>query len=85
MPTERTAQTYTVSLPPDLAQKAEALAQRDSRPMDELFREALNAYCTQNIHNSLLDLLVSGDKDLLILKQCKNTRILTSAEYVAST
>lgn len=35
---------YTISLPPELAQKAEALARRDSRTMSELFREAFRTY-----------------------------------------
>lgn len=42
--TTRTSKTYTISLPPDLASKAEFLAQRDSRSMSELFREAFRAY-----------------------------------------
>jgi hypothetical protein len=36
----RTSRVYTISLPPELARKAEALAKRDSRTMSELFREA---------------------------------------------
>ncbi len=38
--TARKSKVYTISLPPELAQRAEALAQRDSRTMSELFREA---------------------------------------------
>jgi CopG family transcriptional regulator/antitoxin EndoAI len=40
----RTSKTYTISLPPDLASKAEYLAKRDSRTMSELFREAFRNY-----------------------------------------
>ena len=42
--TSRTSKTYTISLPPDLASKAEFLARRDSRTMSELFREAFRNY-----------------------------------------
>jgi predicted transcriptional regulator len=45
--TSRTSKTYTISLPPDLASKAEFLARRDSRSMSELFREAFRAYYTR--------------------------------------
>lgn len=43
----RSSRVYTISLPPELAQKAEALAKRDSRSMSELFREAFRAYYSQ--------------------------------------
>jgi predicted DNA-binding protein len=43
----RSSRVYTISLPPELAQKAEALAKRDSRSMSELFREAFRAYYAQ--------------------------------------
>src|ERR1039458_4741078 len=36
--TARKSKVYTISLPPELARKAEALARRDSRTMSELFR-----------------------------------------------
>ena len=42
----RTSKTYTISLPPDLAAKADALAKLESRTMSELFREALRRYMT---------------------------------------
>ena len=45
--TSRISKTYTISLPPDLASKAEFLARRDSRSMSELFREAFRAYYTR--------------------------------------
>jgi CopG family transcriptional regulator/antitoxin EndoAI len=47
MPTARTSRVYTISLPAELAQKAEALAKRDSRTMSELFREAFRTYYAQ--------------------------------------
>ena len=44
MTASRTSKTYTISLPPELAAKAEYLARRDSRTMSELFREAFRNY-----------------------------------------
>ena len=49
----RTSRVYTISLPPELAQKAEALAKRDSRTMSELFREAFRAYYAQQARKTL--------------------------------
>ena len=31
------------------------------------------------------DLLISGDRDLLVLRQFEGTKIITPAQYVAST
>ena len=56
MPAPRTSRTYTISLPPDLAQKAEALAKRDSRTMSELFREAFRAYQAEDARKALLEI-----------------------------
>jgi metal-responsive CopG/Arc/MetJ family transcriptional regulator len=53
MGTARTSKVYTISLPPDLAQKAEALARRDSRTMSELFREAFRTYYAQQARRTL--------------------------------
>lgn len=52
----RTSRVYTISLPPELAQKAEALAKRDSRTMSELFREAFRAYYAQQARKTLEDI-----------------------------
>ena len=49
----RTSRVFTISLPPDLARKAEALAKRDSRTMSELFREAFRAYYAQQARRTL--------------------------------
>jgi CopG family transcriptional regulator/antitoxin EndoAI len=49
----RTSRVYTISLPPELAQKAEALAKRDSRTMSELFREAFRTYYAQQSRKTL--------------------------------
>lgn len=43
-----TVRVYTISLPLDLAQAAEALAKRDSCSIDELFREAFRFYSAQH-------------------------------------
>ena len=56
MATQRTSRVYTISLPPELAQKAEALARRDSRSMSELFREAFRSYYAQDARKSLMDI-----------------------------
>jgi CopG family transcriptional regulator/antitoxin EndoAI len=53
MATTRTSRVYTISLPPELALKAEALAKRDSRTMSELFREAFRAYYAQQARRTL--------------------------------
>jgi predicted transcriptional regulator len=54
--TARKSKVYTISLPPELAQKAEALAQRDSRTMSELFREAFRTYSVQQARRTLDEL-----------------------------
>ncbi len=53
MATTRTSRVYTISLPPELAKQAEALAKRDSRTMSELFREAFRAYSAQQARKTL--------------------------------
>lgn len=40
---ERKSRAYTISLPPDMAKQAEAIAKSESRTMSELFREAFRA------------------------------------------
>ena len=54
--TARKSKIYTISVPPELAQKAEALAQRDSRTMSELFREAFRTYSAQQARTTLDEL-----------------------------
>ena len=54
--TQRKSKVYTISLPPELAQKAEALAKRDSRTMSELFREAFRTYSAQQARLTLDEL-----------------------------
>jgi CopG family transcriptional regulator / antitoxin EndoAI len=50
---KRTSRVYTISLPPELASKAETLAKRDSRTMSELFREAFRSYYAQQARRTL--------------------------------
>jgi Arc/MetJ-type ribon-helix-helix transcriptional regulator len=40
----RTTKVYSISMPPDLARQAEALAKKENRTMSELMREALRRY-----------------------------------------
>jgi CopG family transcriptional regulator/antitoxin EndoAI len=54
--TVRKSKVYTISLPPELAQKAEALARRDSRTMSELFREAFRTYSQLQARRTLDEL-----------------------------
>jgi predicted transcriptional regulator len=56
MATQRISRVFTISLPPELAQKAEALARRDSRSMSELFREAFRCYYAQDARKSLMEI-----------------------------
>jgi len=43
-PKPRKSKVFTISLPPDLAKRAEAIAKSESRTMSELFRDAFRAY-----------------------------------------
>jgi len=54
--TARKSKVYTISLPPELAKRAEALARRDSRTMSELFREAFRTYSAQQARATLDEL-----------------------------
>jgi len=54
--TVRKSKVYTISLPPELARRAEALARRDSRTMSELFREAFRTYSAQQARSTLEEL-----------------------------
>jgi CopG family transcriptional regulator/antitoxin EndoAI len=54
-PKPRRSKVYTISLPPDLAARAEAIAKAESRTMSEVFREALRTYNAQRIPKWLED------------------------------
>jgi len=56
MGTSRTSRVYTISLPAELAKKAEALAKRDSRTISELFREAFRSYYAQQARRALAEI-----------------------------
>ena len=53
MASTRSSRVFTISLPAELAAKAEALAKRDSRSMSELFREAFRTYYAQQARRAL--------------------------------
>ncbi|HZB88620.1 MAG TPA: ribbon-helix-helix domain-containing protein [Terracidiphilus sp.] len=44
MPAERRSRVFTISMPPEMAEKAQSLARRQNRSMSELMREAFRAY-----------------------------------------
>lgn len=46
MTSMRIAKTISITLPPDLLNKAQEVAEREHRTMSELFREALRRYMT---------------------------------------
>jgi len=49
----RKSRVFTISLPPDLAARAEAIAKQESRTMSEVFREALRELETKQIMKAL--------------------------------
>jgi CopG family transcriptional regulator/antitoxin EndoAI len=55
-PAKRKSKVYTISLPPDLAARAEAIAKSESRSMSELFRDAFRAYQAEQTRKWLDDL-----------------------------
>ena len=50
------SRSYTISLRPEVAEKAEALAALESRTLNELFGEALDAYYAQHALRTLKDI-----------------------------
>jgi predicted DNA-binding protein len=44
MPTTRRSRVFTISMPPEMAAAAQALAKRENRTMSELMREAFRTY-----------------------------------------
>ena len=44
MPTDRRSRVFTISMPPEMAAAAQALAKRENRTMSELMREAFRVY-----------------------------------------
>jgi metal-responsive CopG/Arc/MetJ family transcriptional regulator len=49
----RTSRVFTVSFPEDMAKQVIALADRESRTISELFREAFRAYRMELSHRKL--------------------------------
>ena len=49
----RKSKVYSISLPPDLAKRAEAIAKTESRTMSEVFREAFRAWESERILKAL--------------------------------
>jgi predicted transcriptional regulator len=49
MPTKRRSRAFTISMPPEMAASAQALAKQENRTMSELMREAFRAYHGQRI------------------------------------
>ena len=51
--TKRKSKVYTVSLPPELAKEAEAIAKRESRTMSEVFREGIRSLRRERVSRML--------------------------------
>ena len=49
MPATRRSRVFTISMPPEMAASAQALAKLENRSMSELMREAFRAYHGQRI------------------------------------
>jgi predicted transcriptional regulator len=49
MPANRRSRAFTISMPPEMAASAQALAKQENRTMSELMREAFRAYHGQRI------------------------------------
>lgn len=56
----RRSKVYTISLPPELAARAEAIAKAESRTMSEVFRETLRAYESERILRTLREAAAYG-------------------------
>lgn len=44
MPTARRSRVFTISMQPEMAERAQSLARKQNRTMSELFREAFRVY-----------------------------------------
>jgi Arc/MetJ-type ribon-helix-helix transcriptional regulator len=53
MSRSRRSRVFTVSFPEDLASQVDELAQRESRNVSELFREAFRRYRLESMHRQL--------------------------------
>lgn len=50
---KRKSKVYTISLPPDLAKRAEAMAKAESRTISEVFREGLRSLQREQVRDQL--------------------------------
>lgn len=57
---KRRSRVFSISLPPDLAARAEAIAKAESRTISEVFRETLRAYESQRILRTLREAAAFG-------------------------
>jgi CopG family transcriptional regulator / antitoxin EndoAI len=90
-PRPRRSKVYTISLPPELAARAEAIAKEESRTMSEVFRETLRAYDAQRIVSALREAAAYGATRNLAgyteqdaVRMVKETRAATKAEKMGS-
>lgn len=60
--TKRKSRVYTISLPPDLAKQAEAIAKAESRTMSEVFREGIRAIRAERLRKEFERLAEYGAK-----------------------
>jgi predicted transcriptional regulator len=88
----RTSKTLTISLPPDLAAKAEQLAKLESRTMSELFREAFRVYFDRHIQKVLDETVayaatrnLQGYTEADVPRLIKEVRAEEAAEQAART
>ena len=49
MPTKRRSRVFTISMPPEMANRATAIARKENRTMSELMREAFRAYDAERV------------------------------------
>lgn len=57
---KRKSKVYTISLPPDLARQAEAMAKSESRTMSEVFREGIRSLRRERIQKALMEAAAYG-------------------------
>jgi predicted transcriptional regulator len=57
---KRKSKVYTISLPPDLAKQAEAMAKSESRTMSEIFREGIRSLRRERIQKTLMEAAAYG-------------------------
>jgi Arc/MetJ-type ribon-helix-helix transcriptional regulator len=53
MPIQRNSRVFSISLPPEMADRVDAVAERDSRSRSEVLREAFRMYYAQDVKRIL--------------------------------